>query len=285
MENFLIPPDYCVILRALKVSGSLRSAGALLNSDPATLVRKFQVLASDYELIMKTGRRWVITEKGERVLSWLEESMARQKLMLDEKPCLRVASFSWLAEQKLIPHFSELNQLTRHKYHWVFKTLAADLEQELINGRSDYVITGHAPTDPLIAFKRIVSHDWKVIIPQSWKPEVSRLSEGALIQYLQRRPFLRLGPLNPVEVLKFEVGQIHELQVDGVIGIRSAVVSGLGWSCVPAMSVQSFIDRREVHALKLPTLTTDTVSVWWLRSRKDIAAHSKAVVSWVTSFS
>ncbi len=176
MEKFLIPPEYCIILNALKTEGSLRGAATSLKIDPATLVRKFQILSTEYGLILKTNNKWVVTEKGERVILWLEGSIAHQKLILNEKPQMRIASFAWLAEQKLIPNFPMLDQLTKCKYSWVFKTLASDLEQELINGRSEYVVTGHAPNDPLIAFKKISSHSWKVIIPYQWKSEISRLN-------------------------------------------------------------------------------------------------------------
>ncbi len=107
----------------------------------------------------------------------------------------------------------------------------------------------------------------------------------SLIQYLQSKPYLRLGAMNPVNVLPFEVGSIHGLQVDGVIGIRSAVASGLGWSCVPAMSIQELLEEKKVHELKFSTMTTDDVSLWWLRSRKDVAVQSKVLANWISLFS
>jgi len=128
-------------------------------SNSPTLVRKFQKRASEYDLLLKSNNKWVITEKGHRIAQWLEESAAAQKMTSDEKPKIRITSFSWLAEQKMIPKFAELDSVTNLKYNWLFKTLSSDLEQEVISGRSEFVITGHAPNDPLIALKKVSSYN------------------------------------------------------------------------------------------------------------------------------
>lgn len=284
METYPIPPEYCLIISAFRQKGTLRGTALYLNTDPATLVRKFQKIASEYDLLLKSNNKWVITEKGHRIAQWLEESVSAQKLTLDEKPKIRIASFSWLAEQKMIPHFSEFESATNYKYNWLFKTLSSDLEQELISGRSEFVITGHAPNDPLVAFKKVSSYDWKVIIPSEWRKEVRSLKGDKLIEYLQTKPFVRLTAINPINILNFEVQNIFSLHIDGVIGIRSAVSSGLGWSCVPAMSAFELLNDEKILDLDIKTMTTDHISLWWLRSRKDSAAHSKTLLKWIASF-
>lgn len=284
MENFPIPPDYCHIINTFRHKGTLRATALSLNTDPATLVRKFQRMASDYDLLLKTNNKWMITNKGQRAAQWFEESVTAQKVFLDEKPKITIATFSWLAEQKLIPHFTKLEHLTNQKFNWIFKTLTGDLEKELISGRSEFVISGHPPVDPLVAFKKISSHNWKIIIPIEWKLDVMGLKTTELISYLQSKPFLRLTGMNPVNLINFETNFVSSLQIDGVVGIRSAVVSGLGWSCLPAMAVQNLLQTDQVLELDLPTLTVDHVSLWWLRSRKDSNNYSKALLKWIAGF-
>ena len=284
MDSYLIPTEYCLLVSALRQANTLRATSALLKVDPATLVRKFQKISSEYDLLMKNNQKWVVTEKGHRVAQWFEESVASQKVILEQKPKIRVASYSWLAEQKMIPHFAKLDSLTNFKFGWEFKTLYSDYEKELLNGQTDFVVTGHAPNDPLIAFKKLASLDWKVIVPYAWKKEVTGLNERELIEYLQKKPYIRFSKINPANNFKFDVGELSSLQIDGTIGIRSAVANGLGWASIPAMSASDMLEDKRLFELNLQTLITDHVSLWWLRSRKDAASLAKTLTKWVSYF-
>jgi len=114
--------------------------------------------------------------------------------------------------------------------------------------------------------------------------EVRSIKGNELIEYLQKKPFIRLTANNPVNILNFEIHNFSNLHIDGVIGIRSAVSSGLGWSCVPAVSAIELLNDEKIIDLDVKTMTTDHVSLWWLRSRKDSAAHSKTLLKWIGSF-
>jgi DNA-binding transcriptional LysR family regulator len=174
MRNFLIPPEYGLIVKAFLRASTLRKAAVLLETDPASLVRKVQRISSEYGLLQKVGNRWVVTEAGQRVAQWTDESIARQADLLEVKPRVRISSFSWLAEEFLIPNFSLLNNLAEFKYKWSFKTIASELEKELINSETDFIITGHAPNDPIVAHKKLSSLNWVVIVPSAWKKKSPR---------------------------------------------------------------------------------------------------------------
>jgi DNA-binding transcriptional LysR family regulator len=61
-------------------------------------------------------------------------------------------------------------------------------------------------------------------------------------------------------------------------------VNEIGWSCVPAMSVASYVANKKVLALDLPTHIKDEVSIWWLRSRKETAINIKNLCQWIDGF-
>jgi DNA-binding transcriptional LysR family regulator len=282
MEKHLIPTEYGLILSAFSHSPTLRGAAALLNMDPSGLVRKVQKMAEEFGLLQKSGNKWIITEKGLKLNRWYDESVARQKLVMNEKPVVRIASFTWLAEQYLIPNISRLNAQFSTSYTWSFKTTSSNLEQELINNRSDFVITGHPPNDPLVAHKRIFTKNWVVIVPVSWQKQVKGLEKTELDTFLQTKPFVRLASLSPAQILKFKPHKFIDVVIDGVIGVRSAVAQGLGWSCVPAMSIYELEAQKKIIKLDVQTLIKDDVSLWWLRSRKDLNPILKAVSQWLS---
>ncbi|MFL5811954.1 MAG: LysR substrate-binding domain-containing protein [Bdellovibrionia bacterium] len=284
MLNYPIPPEYCLIVNAFNQADTLRGAAQLLNMDPAGLVRKVQKISAEYGFLQKVGNRWAVTESGRRVAQWTDEIINSQKRLQDEKPRMRIAAFTWLAEEMLIPEFDRLSSAFEPKYSWSFKMIASDLEQELIQSRSDFVIHGTAPRDPAVAYKKVSTHPWVVVVPYSWKKHVLGLSEVQLIAFLQSRPFVWHSVTNPEQVLGFRPRQLCDLAVDGVIGLRSAVAHELGWSALPAMSARTYVVEKKIHTLNLRTHIRDDVSIWWLRARRDTASISKAIIKWVAEY-
>lgn len=279
--KFLIPPEYGLIANAFNQATTLRGAAALLGMDPAALVRKVQVISQEYGLLEKIGRRWTLTDLGRRVAFWTEEMLNSQKLLVEETSQLRISAFPWLVEEALIPHFQNLETAFKTKLKWSFKMSGTDLEADLIHNRTDFVIHGKSPQDPDIAHRRIASYPWVAVAPYAWKNEVSRLSTKQLIDFLNGKYFCRHADLNPMTALNYSPDKIHDLILDGVIGLRSAVIKDMGWSALPAMSIQSALKEKKLIKLNLPITYSDDVSIWWIRSRKDISSHVKQIASWI----
>ncbi len=210
--------------------------------------------------------------------------MNSQKVLLDERPRVRIAAFTWLAEEMLISHFDRLQVELGKSYLWSFNMTAANLETELVQGRTDFVVQGHAPTDPSVAYRKIKAFPWIVIAPAKWRKEISRVSEKKLSSYLMTKPFIRHTQVNPTEALGFKITQVAPLALDSVIGVRSGVASGIGWGTVPTMAAQSLLKGDQVFRINLPTNIEDNVSVWWQRSRKDLSKAITPLCRWILSF-
>ncbi|MEK6772776.1 MAG: LysR family transcriptional regulator [Bdellovibrionota bacterium] len=284
MLKFTIPPEYCLIINAFNQADSLRGAASILGIDPPSLVRKVQKISGEFGYLQKVGNRWALTEAGRRVAIWTEEIIQSQNELAQEKSILRISSFAWLAEEMLIPEFPKLKKLLKENQSCAFKLTAHNQEQELLQGRTDLVIQGHAPTDPSIAYKKISSYNWVVVIPYSWKKIFAGLNENQTLALLHKKNFIRHIDLNPENALGFQPTNRAIMTANAVIGLRSAVVNGEGWSVLPAMSVHNYLSDRRLTKLNVPTYIKDEVSVWWLRARKDMAETSKIVGKWVDGF-
>lgn len=284
MLKFTIPPDYCLIINAFNQANSLRGAASILGIDPPSLVRKVQKISGEFGYLQKVGNRWALTEAGRRVAIWTEETIQSQNDLAQEKSMLRISSFAWLAEEMLIPEFTKLKKLLKENQSCTFKLTAYNQEQELLQGRTDLVIQGHAPTDPSIAYKKISSFNWVVVIPYSWNKIFTGLSDDETAKLLNKKNFIRHIDLNPENALGFQPSNRATMTVDSVIGLRSAVVNGEGWSVLPAMSVHNYLIGKKLVKLNTPTFIKDEVSVWWLRARRDMTETSKIVGRWVSNF-
>lgn len=284
MLKFAIPPEYCLIINAFNQSNSLRGAASILGMDPPSLVRKVQKIAYEYGYLQKVGNRWSVTEAGRRVALWTEEVMQSQNELAKEKSMLRISSFAWLAEEMLIPQFPKLKKLLKEGQTCTFKLTAHNQEQELLQGRTDLVLQGHAPTDPSIAYRKISSYNWAVVVPYAWKSIFTGLNENQTIERLHKENFIRHSDLNPENALGFQPTTRSSMSADAVIGLRSAVANGDGWSVLPAMSVHNYVRDKRLLKLNLPTHIKDEVSVWWVRARKDMSETSRAVAKWISGF-
>lgn len=285
MINFPVSPEYCLIIKALRETNSLREAAIALEIDPAHLSRKLQKISEEHDLIQKISNKWTLTETGNRLAQWVDESIIRQQVLLEEKPVFKIASFTWLAEQMLIPGYKKLNLETQNKFSWRFSIVASDLEQELITGKADYVITCHAPNDPLIAHKVFNPDPWIVVVPASWEKDLKKLNSQETLSFLHKKPYLRLTTLNPEQVLGFQPQTISDFMVDGVIGIRSGVVNELGWSCIPSFSISDQLKNKELIPVSLESAIKGQLSIWWLRSRKDSLTQIRSLSKWLKEIS
>lgn len=273
MTRFEIPPEDCLVALEFRDSATLREVATRLSCDPSALVRKVQRIANEHGLLEKIKGRWVLTAKGHLLNRWTEDSLMSQKKLLDSKPQMRIGTTMWLSEQVIVPYYSLLHKTTEDHYNWVVLTPSRSFETELVEGTCDYIITCGAPVDPLIAYKRILPEEWVLIAPKSWQKDFKKTDDDETIEKLLEKPFVRHYDMNPQDFLNLpEQIQNISITVDNMIGIRSAVTKGYGWSVVPRLSVLNELENQEVIEIpygKLKNLKQSHLSLWWLRSRKE----------------
>ena len=270
MDQFLISPDDCLILRALKSTASLREAAKLLNCDPAGLQRKTIRISEEYGYLQKIKGHWTLTDAGKVLVGWLEESIIAQKKILSGDSRIRIAATTWMIEQLLIPNSTALLKALGTKSQLQYST-PLDFETHLIEGSCDYVVVCHPPEDPAIAHRQLFKEEWVAVIPASWGLKKAKISD------LLNRPFIRHEQINP-DI--FKVATVTLMTTDNLISVRSAVQHGLGWSIVPKILVNDLIKRKEIIALQEEIPMDRKLCVWWLRRRLE----SKKMASLLCNF-
>ena len=279
MEKFLIPPEDCLILKAFKETQSLREAAILLQCDPAGLTRRVQHISSEYGLIQKVNNRWQLTSSGMDLVAWTDISIQSQKKTLSGKSSLRFATTMWLAEEVLIPKIGKLKKLFDENTHLTVTVPNKNFELSLIDGSVDFVIACHPPENPEIEHKKLADEEWVLIAPAAWK-----LKKTSSINELKDRPFIRHSEMN-TDLFIPEISEFVKdsgVSFDNLIGIRSAVKGGLGWSVVPRPLVQEYIESNIFSEIHYDfTMSDRKVCIWWLRNRYDVRKLSVKVSHWV----
>ncbi|MFM6927364.1 MAG: LysR substrate-binding domain-containing protein [Bdellovibrio sp.] len=282
---FIIPPDDCLVVLEFRDGSSLRDVAARLHLDPSALVRKVQRIAAEHRLLEKIKGRWVLTAKGHLLNRWTEDTLISQQRLLDTKPQLRISSSMWLAEQVIVPFSACLNRETNWKYNWLILTPNRNFETELLEGTADFIITCGAPVDPLIAYKKILPEEWVAIAPKSWAKELKNLKDQKLLESLLQKDFVRHIDLNAEEFLNIpERIEKISVSVDNLIGIRSAVAKGYGWSIVPRFAVLKELRTEEITELplaELKSIKNSHLSLWWSRGRKEHQQLAPTLQQWL----
>lgn len=276
MENYIIPPEDCLILKAFKETQSLRAAATLLKCDPAGLTRRVQHISSEYGLIQKVNNRWQLTAQGIDLVAWTNASILGQKKVFSGKSNLRIASTMWMSEVLLVPQFQKLKKQFDKQTTLSFSVPNKSFEESLIEGIVDFVIVCHPPESPEIEHKKIRDEEWAIVMPANWK--IKNLEE------LKKHSFIRHSEMN-TDLFVPEIAhdrQEADVMFDNLIGIRSAILSGLGWSIVPKILMREALHKSLVKEIPYDfNLSDRKVCLWWHRNRYESRKVAPKMISWL----
>lgn len=278
MDRYALSSDDCLVLLAIHKSRTLREAARLLGCDPGGLLRKVQRIAGEHDVLQKNHGRWQLTEKGCVLVGWTQETILTQKKLLHSEGMLRIASTSWFAERVLIPATTAL-RAQFHNDEIQYSALPGNFDAALVEGDCDFVVACHPPESPLVAHRRICPERWSLVVPASLLGRRSRKISPADLSAL---PFVRHRDLNPAALLPFRDGVKIKtaISADNLIGIRAAVLSGLGWSYVPTALVRGEIEAGLIVEIEGEARSDRNVCLWWLRGSAP-ARRAIAVDLWL----
>lgn len=282
MENFLVPPEDCVILKAFRDTKSLREAALLLGCDPAGLARRVQQISNQFGFLQKVGNRWQLTAQGLDLVAWTEASIQSQKKALSAKSALRLASTMWFTEEVLVPELPVLAKTLGPEVRFSISTPAKSLELALLDGSVDFVVACHPPENPEIEHKQMNQERWCIIAPAAWKKFLSG-NQREIAAELKSHPFVRHRDMNPdVFLPEFEAEIMNApLTIDSLVGVRSAVVEGLGWSFVPSPAVTRYLKNKSIMEVPFKfDVRNRHICVWWLRNRYDSRRMAGKICAW-----
>ena len=82
------------------------------------------------------------------------------------------------------------------------------------------------------------------------------------------------------ELVNFD--QKEEIVFDNLIGIRSALKAGLGWSIMPKLLVKEYFNNEDLAEISYDLIMNDRkLCLWWLRNRQDSKKISPKINHWL----
>ncbi len=278
MNNFLISPEICLILKAFRDSNSLREAASLLNCDPAGLTRKVQMISQEYGFLEKVNNRWQVSSRGLDLVAWVEESIQTQHHLISEKSSLRFASTMWFFESQIIPNLMSLKKKLGTDISLSMSVPSKSFDDALIGGSVDFVIVCHPPNSPEIEHRQLINEKWIIVAPSSWKSELKKNFH----EIIQDKPFIRHTDINQDLLIPNIIIRQNDIVIDNLIGVRSAVCSNLGWSIVPKILVRRELEEGRLIELHLEVPIRDRkICVWWLRNRQSSKKIAHKICAWI----
>ncbi len=279
MKRYEVDPEDCLILKAFKDADSLRQAANMLGCDPAGLARKVQSISSKHGFLHKINNRWQLSEKGLALVAWTEESIQSQLKFLQMNESIRIASTMWFAETVLLSNLTEFKKIFGQKVRISFSVPEKGFEQALLDGSVDYVVVCHPPENPEIEHKVVMQEKWVVAVPTVFKEKMPK--RNLRIDDLLEYPFINHSQMNLDLFIPEYTSQINktDFSIDNLIGVRSAIAKGYGWSLVPKLLIDK-AHQDSIHIIEIESLVEDRkVCVWWLRNRYNLKRDSTKICS------
>lgn len=282
MEKFIISSEECLILTALAKTSSLREAARLLGCDAGGLLRKVQYLGEQHGVVQKINGKWVLTQEGVALVGWTQESIARQKELLESNLTIRIATTTWLAEQVLIPGVEHLKKSIPKLQKVQFINPEKNFEKSLLEADCDFAVVCHPPNDPSIAHSQIRDEPWSIVMSRFLAEKHQLKPHTMTIEDLQDIPFVHHQDLNPESFLPRDFAiQQSSFSANNLISIRSALVHNLGWSFVPKALVLNDLESKHLFSFD-PHLKMDRkICVWWARGARQGKRNNSIFCRWV----
>lgn len=283
MDKYLISSDDCLILLALHNSSSLREAARNLDCDPGGLLRKVQKIASEHDVLRKNQGRWELTNKGLALVSWTQENILGQKRLLLSETTIRIAATTWFAERLLIPEVLTLHRQLKTT-DIQFSIPDSGFESALLEGDCDFVVVCHPPENPAIAHKRICQEKWSLVISEPLFKKNFSGRKGVTLQDFLQLPFIQHHGMNSAATLSLESPppNMFFASMDNLIGVRSALIHGAGWSFVPTLLVKEEIENGSLIEIEHRTKMDRNVCLWWQRNSIRARQRASQLESWLS---
>lgn len=284
LSQYLVSPEDCLILLAIRNTQTLREAARLMECDPGGLLRKVQRIADDHGLLRKKDGKWSLTEKGIALVAWTQETILSQKKVMLSETVLRIASTSWLSECALIPATAALASLLGKNAEVQYTVPDQGLERALIEGDGDFAVACHPPEDPAIAHRQVAEEKWCAVLATALaKKNLPAGAKRLSFSELSALPFVRHHGLNPESFLpaSWKASPRALLSVDNLAGIRAALLSGLGWSYVPTALVKKEIAGGLLLTVDTPLKMDRKICLWWLRGSAQARKRAAVMEEWL----
>lgn len=285
--EFLIDPDDCLLLLAIYQAESVKGAAFLLKKDPTVILRRVQRLALESDLVRKTGGIWKLTSKGQTIALWAKEAKESQLQALQAPSTLRIGASATFIERVICPFLGEkpFSDIARD-FHIELLCPASGLEQGILRGELDIVFTCARPNDPQIRFRRGVPESWSVVCSKEMAAAVNKeKTPKEKLSKILSLPYLRHKDVLPEELLSLNRDTIKcAYTFDLVSTIRSATISGLGWSLLPTSAVNDELRDKKLYDLGPSldiNLRKDFIGIWWLKENSSVTKYISPLADWM----
>lgn len=271
-HQFPLSSEECELLCAFEKTGSLEALARLVHKDISAVSRRLAQCASKANVLEKRRNRWYLTDLGQRIARWTEESSARQKQELSRKPLLRIGGSRAFMASVLVPGFKEFSKELSNTELFL-SSLDGPIEHHLLNGAVDLVFSCGTPNDPAVAHKGKVKERYYAVISK----ELFKRTKNLPLFEKPHVAFRNSSGLYPwAEITTKATNTVATFNES--VSLLEAVKQGIGWAVLPYFAIKGCSDLQILPELILPT---ESYSVWWLRERKSVRPSVETLLTWL----
>ena len=274
--HFPISSEETELLVNLKTHITVHALAKIYRRDISVLSRKLAALSKSHPVLNKVNGRWVLTNQGENIVNWAQDSLRSLSKTTLTKENIRIATTREFASRVLAHSLSSLFDLNKT----AIEIIPDDngIEELILNGSADFGFDCDAPFDPLIQFKLVADEDMGIVCA----PRFSKKLSDQIIS-LHPHDYIH-NYRNDLAVFYDLIKKTAEpkLIAHDIATVRALCVQGQGWSFLPWYAVQEEVRGGALVFSLHPKLIRLKYGIWWLRDRKHLQPHITNSVRWLS---
>ncbi len=273
--TFPLNSEDCELLLFFEQKGSIRHLARIMNRDESVISRQLKRVSEKAPVLEKIKNQWKLTELGKKVNRWSAEGIDAQRTLLAAPLEIRIGASRSFATKVLAPQIEGLKlKHLESSLHLVCFDEGA--EPALLKGQVDIAFSCGKPTDPQIAFQRLIPERYVAV----GSPQTNKTKS---LNDLATAPHLLLQK-NAGETPFLEMLAPHQkiaTTFNDPLCILEALRQGQGWSILPYFSVKEEVLSGKLKVLSEIKIPSAVYGIWWMRARTSLKPWVEHASNWL----
>lgn len=276
--NFRLTSTELELLLHFEANSSLESLSQALGRDPTVISRQLKKISEKGDYLMKSSRRWKITEAGKKLNQATKDFLLAQEKIHLSQLHITIGSTREFCSRILVPNIESLKQTLGVSSISIISS-DGSIESLLLQGKIDLGFDCERPYSPEVRYKQVLNEPISPVVAKSNYKQYKGIKK---FKELEKFPHILCGRLNPDAISKtaFTLKESPEFTNDIAIA-RELCLAGTSWALLPHYVVKEEIKNNKLKVIADISFNYVKFGVWCLRERKTIASIYQKAIQWL----
>lgn len=273
--KFSLSCQDCEILLQFEQTGNLLKLSQALGKDISVVSRNLKAIGEQSDVLEKKNGRWSLTSIGRELNVWTREAILSQKMVLNAKKSLVIATTREFASRILIPAAREL--IGDENVSISIISTDEGIEQYLVSGKADFGFDCGTPNSKLVAYKKMAAEPFSLVAAPKYIKRLKIKDHSQLLEY-EKLKFSRMAN----SILDTDINDTKlNATFNDISILRSACIEGFGWTILPTYSIKNELREKKLQVIPGAKLAGSSMGIWWMKDRAALSPWIEKATYWL----